>query len=70
MFLSRIIFLVISITGIRTMIINAIPAQLKLAIGAGIGFFIAFIGLKMQVLLSQMNQHLLVLVTYKNQQLF
>ena len=28
------------------MIINAIPAQLKLAIGAGIGFFIAFIGLK------------------------
>lgn len=52
------------------MIINAIPAQLKLAIGAGIGFFIAFIGLKMQVLLSQMNQHLSVLVTYKNQQLF
>ena len=45
-FVSGIIFLVISITGIRTMIINAIPAQLKLAIGAGIGFFIAFIGLK------------------------
>ena len=43
---SGIIFFVISITGIRTMIINAIPAQLKLAIGAGIGFFIAFIGLK------------------------
>ena len=36
-FVSGIIFLVISITGIRTMIINAIPAQLKLAIGAGIG---------------------------------
>ena len=32
-FVSGIIFLVISITGIRTMIINAIPAQLKLAIG-------------------------------------
>ena len=28
------------------MIINAIPVQLKLAIGAGIGFFIAFVGLK------------------------
>ena len=28
------------------MIINAIPAQLKLAIGAGIGFFVAFVGLK------------------------
>ena len=36
----------ISVTGIRSAIINAIPAQLKLAIGAGIGFFIAFVGLK------------------------
>ena len=43
---SGIIFLVISVTGIRKAIINAIPQQLKLAIGAGIGFFIAFIGLK------------------------
>ena len=45
-FVSGIIFVVISVTGLRRMIINAIPAQLKLAIGAGIGFFIAFIGLK------------------------
>ncbi len=45
-FVSGVIFLIISITGIRKMIINAIPSQLKLAIGAGIGFFIAFIGLK------------------------
>lgn len=44
--LSGIIFVVISITGIRKVIINAIPQQLKLAIGGGIGFFIAFIGLK------------------------
>lgn len=45
-FVSGLIFVVISITGIRKMIINAIPSQLKLAIGGGIGFFIAFIGLK------------------------
>jgi len=45
-FVSGIIFVIISVTGIRKLIINAIPAQLKLAIGAGIGFFIAFIGLK------------------------
>lgn len=45
-FISGIIFVVISVTGLRKMIINAIPKQLKLAIGAGIGFFIAFIGLK------------------------
>ncbi len=45
-FVSGLIFVVISITGIRKLIINAIPSQLKLAIGGGIGFFIAFIGLK------------------------
>ncbi len=45
-FVSGIIFLLISVTGVRKMIINAIPQQLKLAIGAGIGFFIAFVGLK------------------------
>ena len=42
-FISGIVFLVISVTGLRKMIINAIPKQLKLAIGAGIGFFIAFV---------------------------
>lgn len=45
-FVSGVIFLIVSVTGIRKMIINAIPVQLKLAIGAGIGFFIAFVGLK------------------------
>ena len=35
----------ISITGIRKKIIDSIPTSLKQAIGAGIGFFIAFIGL-------------------------
>ena len=42
-FISGCVFLVISVTGLRKMIINAIPKQLKLAIGAGIGFFIAFV---------------------------
>lgn len=45
-FISGVIFLLISVTGIRKAIINAIPVQLKLSIGAGIGFFIAFVGLK------------------------
>lgn len=43
---SGVLFLVVSLTGLRKLIINAIPRDLKLAIGAGIGFFIAFIGLK------------------------
>lgn len=45
-FVSGVILVLISLTGLREMIINAIPQQLKLAIGAGIGFFIAFVGLK------------------------
>ncbi len=44
-FVSGCIFILISVTGIRNAVINAIPNPLKMAIGAGIGFFIAFIGL-------------------------
>ena len=43
---SGIIFLIISVTGLREMIIKAIPSNLKFAVSAGIGLFIAFIGLK------------------------
>ncbi len=43
---SGVLFFVISITGLRKAVINAIPTGLKLAVGAGIGFFITFIGLK------------------------
>ena len=45
-FVSGALFLLISLTGLRKMVINAIPKDLKLAFGAGIGFFIAFIGLQ------------------------
>jgi len=43
---SGLVFLVLALTGIRKLVIDAIPMQLKLAVGAGIGLFIAFIGLK------------------------
>ncbi|MCK9235158.1 MAG: NCS2 family permease [Acholeplasmataceae bacterium] len=45
-FVSGVLFLLISLTGLRKIVINAIPRGLKLAVGAGIGFFIAFIGFK------------------------
>jgi len=45
-FVSGMLFLVLSISGIRQKIIEAIPLDMKLAISAGIGLFIAFIGLK------------------------
>ena len=44
--LEGIIFIILTITNIREVIVNTIPASLKNAIGAGIGMFIAFIGLR------------------------
>lgn len=41
---SGIIFIILTLSGLREKIINAIPANLKMAVGAGIGLFIAFIG--------------------------
>ncbi|MEU4652000.1 NCS2 family permease [Nocardia fluminea] len=44
--LSGIIFFVLAITKVRERILNAIPLQMKFAVGAGIGLFVAFLGLK------------------------
>ncbi|MFC4377776.1 NCS2 family permease [Nocardia halotolerans] len=44
--LSGIIFFVLAITKVREKILNAIPLQLKFAVAAGIGMFVAFLGLK------------------------
>ena len=40
------IFILLSLTGIRTKLFNAIPLTLKYAVGAGIGLFILFIGMQ------------------------
>ena len=45
-FVNGVIFLVLSVTGVRERIIAAIPHSLKIAVTCGIGIFIAFIGLK------------------------
>ena len=45
-FISGIIFLIISVLPIREWIVNAIPKSLKMAIAAGIGLFLALIALK------------------------
>lgn len=45
-FVSGVLFVIISVSGLRKRVIDAIPDGLKIAVGAGIGFFIAFIGLK------------------------
>ena len=45
-FINGVIFLALTLTGVREKIIAAIPHSLKIAVTCGIGLFIAFIGLK------------------------
>lgn len=45
-FIEGLIFLVLSVTGVRTALINAIPRSIKLGATAGIGLFLAIIGLQ------------------------
>jgi AGZA family xanthine/uracil permease-like MFS transporter len=45
-FLSGILFVILSLVGIRELIIDGVPSSIKAATGAGIGLFLAFIGLQ------------------------
>ena len=44
-FISGVVFFILTLGGIRQAIINAVPMNIKLAIAVGIGAFIAFVGL-------------------------
>jgi adenine/guanine/hypoxanthine permease len=45
-FLSGVVFLILTFSGVRQLIVSAIPRELYAAVAAGIGLFIAFIGLR------------------------
>jgi len=45
-FMSGIVFMLLTLVGVRQMILSAIPTELYSAVAAGVGIFIAFIGLK------------------------
>lgn len=45
-FLEGLVFLLLTVTNLREKIVDVLPASLKNAISAGIGLYIAFIGLK------------------------
>ena len=45
-FIEGILFIILTLTKVRSWLINSIPGTLKKAIGAGIGLFIAFIGMQ------------------------
>ena len=58
--LSGVFFLLVSLTPIRAWIINSIPRSLKFGIGAGIGLFLAIIGLE---IMGVVGDHPVTLVT-------
>ena len=62
-FVAGIAFLLISLTPLRAWIINSIPKSLKLGIGAGIGLFLAIIGLQ---IMGVSANHPVTLVTLGN----
>lgn len=45
-FISGIVFIILTVTKVRQLIIDSVPECLKISIGVGIGLFIAFIGFK------------------------
>ena len=45
-FLSGVLFVIISVTRLRRWMLNSIPVNLRLAMGCGVGLFIGFIGLQ------------------------
>ena len=60
-FLEGLLFILLTVTKVRSWILNAIPLSLKHAIGAGIGLFIAFIGLQNAGIIANSDATLVVL---------
>ncbi len=65
-FVEGLIFIVLSLTNVREAIFDAIPLTLKHAVGAGIGLFIAFIGLQNSGLVQASPATLVDLVSFKD----
>ena len=65
-FLSVILFLILSLTNFRVWIMTSIPMSLRRAISAGIGSFIAFIGLKQMGMIVSNDATLVGLGDFSN----
>jgi AGZA family xanthine/uracil permease-like MFS transporter len=60
-FISGVVFFILTITGLRKKIIEGIPTILKSAISVGIGLFIAFIGFKQAGIIVSNKENLVAL---------
>ena len=65
-FIEGAIFAVLTLTNIREAIMNSIPKSIKIGISAGIGLFVAFIGLQSAGIIVDNNATLLGLGSIKN----
>jgi AGZA family xanthine/uracil permease-like MFS transporter len=68
-FLSGVLFFILTILGLREKIIQAVPHSLRMSIPVGIGLFIAFIGLKQMNLIQSHPETLVSMSKIKNAQL-
>ncbi|WP_409303363.1 NCS2 family permease [Peribacillus sp. SCS-155] len=65
-FITGILFLILSLTSFRAKLIDAIPNNLKHAISAGIGLFITFIGLRLSGIVADHPSNLVALGNFKD----
>tara|TARA_B100000886_G_scaffold319438_1_gene260194 strand:+ start:548 stop:1849 length:1302 start_codon:yes stop_codon:yes gene_type:complete len=69
-FLAGILFVIISVTPLRLWMLNSIPMNLRIAMGAGVGLFVGFIGLKTGGIIIQNDATFLSLGNLKNIETF
>lgn len=67
-FLSGLLFLLITVLGMREAIVKAIPANIKIAISGGIGLLLAFLGLQSAGLVVNDESTLVTLIDFSNLQ--
>src|SRR5215467_10537177 len=65
-FISGLIFFILTVTRVREWIVDGVPQVLRLAIGVGIGLFIAFIGLRNAGIIVKSDATLLTLGDMKS----
>jgi AGZA family xanthine/uracil permease-like MFS transporter len=65
-FLAGILFVIISVTPLRQWMLNSIPTNLRIAMGAGVGLFVGFIGLKTGGIIIQNEATFLSMGNFKD----
>ena len=65
-FIAGILFVIISVTPLRQWMLNSIPLNLRIAMGAGVGLFVGFIGLKTGGIIIQNDATFLSVGNFKS----